>query len=344
MTPVPTARADTIDSSELGFTLMAEGIFMVDQEVNTNWPDLNFGTDEDARVQQAVDVLTLAHANGIGTLVDRTIPGIGRDVRRIKRVADRVPMNIIVTTGWYTWNDLPFYFLMREMRRDHFEEILGRPMPSLEDLLVRDLEEGIAGTGVRAGIIKAVTDRYGISDGVRMALNAAAGAHRRTGAPITTHTGIHSGAATGLLQQQVFREQGVDLTRVVLGHIDYTPGTELDEIQQCIDNGSYVGFDTLFLSSEMGNRESRVSRVVELCRRGHAGQLVLSHDGWVFHDLWPEEALRAQAEAAGSPLYTEVKLELIPELLEAGVSEDDVRQMTVENPRRIFETRDLGPY
>jgi phosphotriesterase-related protein len=177
-----------------------------------------------------------------------------------------------------------------------------------------------------------------------MALTAAAGAHRRTGAPITTHTGVHSGAKTGLLQQEVFRELGVDLSRVVLGHIDFTPGSDLREIQQCIDNGSYVGFDTLFLSDEMGNRDSRVTRIIELCKRGHADQMVLSHDAWVFHDLWPEQAFRHHVDNATSPTYTEVKLELIPELLAAGVTQADIDQMTVANPRRIFESRDLGGY
>ena len=106
----------------------------------------------------------------------------------------RSPVNIIATTGYYTWGDLPLYLQFREAAPMMFAD---RP-ERMEDFFVRDIEEGIGDTGVRAAAIKCATDAPGINDGVEAALRASARAHLRTGAPIHTHT---NGAVTGLAQQ-----------------------------------------------------------------------------------------------------------------------------------------------
>jgi phosphotriesterase-related protein len=332
MAEVPTARGDTIETSELGFTLMSEEVFLVSTDIDANWPDISFG-DEDKRIEDAIRMLTVAKEHGVDTIVDRVIPGIGRNVARVKRVADAVPVNIVVSTGYYTWRDLPLFFAFRE----RWASPSDGPPPMLEDLFVRDLEEGIAGTGVRAGIIKCATDRHGITDDVDHVLRATARAHRRTGAPITTHT---DGAATGLEQQRIFEEEGVDLGRVVIGHVDFTPGSGIGDIERIILNGSYAAFDTLALSDLRGNRESRLERVVELCARGHARGIVLSHDQACFRDLLPESI----TNAGPFPPFTELSLDFLPALRERGVTEHDIEQMVVRNPARIFGSRGFGGY
>jgi len=336
MALVPTARGDAIDSSQLGFTLVTECVFLITNEINNNWPELSFNAvPEEQRIEDAVAKLKAAKQHGVDTIIDRVIPGIGRNVKRVKRVAERSPVNIIVATGYYTWSDLPYAIILQRAA----PEELRKTVPTLEDLFVRDIEEGIAGTGVRAGIIKIVTDRWGLTDDVEYAIRASARAHRRTGSTITSHTGIGIGAKSGLLQQQVLADEGVDLSRVIIGHIDYTPDDELDDIQKIIDRGSYVAFDTVGLTQVYGNREPRIRRIVELCKRGHANRVLVSHDDQCYQDLFPESWL-----ASEFPPYTRATRDLLPALRERGVTEDQIRQIVYDNPRRIFETRALGGY
>ena len=201
MTAIPTARGDFIDSSELGFTLITECVIgprLLEKEIN--WPDHTFAEiPVEERLADAVKQLNTAKEHGIDTISDRVIPGAGRDVRTLKRLAEQVPINIIVPTGWYTWRDLPGQMVLREV----FSHLLeNNPEPTLGDLFVRDIEDGILDTGVRAGTIKFATDAPGLTDDVRSVIRHSASAHRRTGVPLTTHTGIGIGIRTGLLQQE----------------------------------------------------------------------------------------------------------------------------------------------
>src|SRR5262249_42115800 len=142
-------------------------------------------------------------------------------------------IHIIVATGIYTYNDIPFYF--------HFRGP-GTPLGGPEimvDMFIRDIERGIGETGVQAGILKCATDTPGVTKGGERVLRAVAQAHRQTGVPISTHT--HAVSKRGLDQQRIFREEGVDLTRVVIGHSGDT--TDLDYLQELIASGSYLGMD-----------------------------------------------------------------------------------------------------
>lgn len=343
MTAIPTARGDFIDSSELGFTLITECVIgprLLEKEIN--WPDHTFAEiPVEERLADAVKQLNTAKEHGIDTISDRVIPGAGRDVRTLKRLAEQVPINIIVPTGWYTWRDLPGQMVLREV----FSHLLeNNPEPTLGDLFVRDIEDGILDTGVRAGTIKFATDAPGLTDDVRRVIRHSASAHRRTGVPLTTHTGIGIGIRTGLLQQEALEEEGVDLTRVNLGHVDWTdPDTPLDEFERALQKGSFMSFDTLGLDyqwpAEMGQRmrEKRIERVASLIEKGYVGQIMLSHDNSTYHDVFP-------APPSQYPTYTQVSLDLIPALKERGVTEDQVTQMMVGNPRRFFETKDKGSY
>jgi phosphotriesterase-related protein len=336
MTAIPTARGGTIDSGELGFTLMTECLSVTDPEVDANWPDI-LGDDE-VYIGETIEALKVAKQHGVDTIVDRSIPGIGRDVARLKRIADAAPVNILISTGYYTWRDVPFLFQFRELFGELFDHA-----PGIDHYFERDLEQGVADTGVRAAILKAVTDRFGVTEGVEYLLRAVARAHRRTGAPISTHT---NGAEMGLEQQRVFREEGVDLSRVYIGHVDYTPGNGVEQIEQLIEAGSTVSLDIMFgyeLHGRPDFEQSRMERIVELCARGHASHMLLSHDIAFVTDLLPQGHRKRHLYPSYAP-WTEITLSLIPQLLERGVTQGQIDQMMIENPRRIFESRDLGPY
>ena len=310
-----------IDTSDLGVTLMHEHIFVLSTEIMQNYPEA-WG-DEDQRAADAIARLNELYSRGVHTVVDLTVVGLGRYIPRIQRVAAQTKINIVVATGIYTYNDLPFYF--------HFQgpgTTLGGP-EQMVPMFVKDIQEGIAGTGVRAAILKCATDEPGLTPGVERALRAVAQAHRQTGVPISTHT--HARTRRGLDQQRVFAEEGVDLSRVVIGHSGDT--TDLDYLEELIARGSYLGMDR-FGIDVMLSFEDRVNTVARMCERGHAGKMVLSHDAACFNDWLPERALPA---ILPNWHYLHIHNDVIPALLKRGVTEAQIHTMLVENPRAIFE-------
>lgn len=147
---------------------------------------------------------------GIDTILDPTVLGLGRCVPRIQKIAARTDLRIIVATGVYTYNDVPFQF-------QHIGPGLTFDAPEpMVDLFVKDLTEGIADTGVRAAFLKCAIDEPGLTPGVERVMRAVGQASVQTGAPVMVHTNPHT--RSGLVAQRVLREEGVDLSRVVIGH------------------------------------------------------------------------------------------------------------------------------
>ena len=322
-----TAEVDTvrgaIGTSDLGVTLMHEHVFVLSPEIIANYPE-GWG-DENAREDAAVEKLNALKAAGVDTIVDPTVIGLGRYIPRIQRVAARTDLQIVVATGVYTYGDVPMYF--------HFTgpgTALNGP-ETMTDLFIRDITEGIAGTGVKAAILKCATDEAGITPGVDRVLRATAAAHRATGVPITTHTHAHS--RRGLEQQRIFAEEGVDLSRVVIGHSGDT--TDLDYLEELIAAGSYLGMDRFGIDNIL-SFDDRVDTVVKMCQRGHADKMVLAHDASCYIDWLPEAAL---------PLvlpnwhYLHIHNDVLPALRQRGVTEEQITTMLVGNPAEILRNR-----
>src|SRR5918911_4294970 len=144
----------SIDTAQLGVTLMHEHVFVLSTEIMQNAPAA-WG-DEEARIANAITRLNELKSRGVDSIVDLTVIGLGRYVPRIQRIAAQTDLNIVVATGVYTYNDVPMYF--------HFQgpgTELGGP-EFMADMFVRDIERGIADTGVRAAILKCAPDQPGV--------------------------------------------------------------------------------------------------------------------------------------------------------------------------------------
>jgi len=309
-----------LETSQLGVTLMHEHIFVLSPEVQQNYP----GTwNEDERVADAVAQLDALKARGVDTLVDVTVLGLGRDIPRIRRIAAQTTLQIVVATGLYIYNDLPLYFHLRGP---------GTPFGGPEvmvDMFVRDITEGIAGTGVKAAILKCTTEADGLTPGTDRLLRAIARAHRHTGVPITTHT--HPATFRGRDQQRVFSEEGVNLTRVVIGHSG--DSSDRDYLRELMDNGSTIGMDRFGIDFPVP-LEERVNTVAQLCAAGYADRIILSHDYSCYLDLFDDDVRTAHFPNWS---YTHIFDHVLPALEKRGVTEDQIHQMFVTNPRRIFE-------
>ncbi|MFC6885097.1 MULTISPECIES: phosphotriesterase family protein [Actinomadura] len=304
-----------------GATLMHEHVFGLSPEILWNWPDIPEGWDPEARAREAAAKLDAAKAAGIDTIVDLTVIGLGRHVPSVQRVAELTGVNIVAATGLYTYDALPPYFGNRGPGT-----LFGGP-DRLAEFFVRDITEGIGRTGVKAGMLKCATGRPGITPGVERVIRAVAAAHRETGVPITTHS--ESSTRNGLDQQKLLAAEGVDLSRVVIGHAG--DSTDLGYLEELIANGSYIGMDRFGI--EFTSFEDRVATVAALCERGHAGAMVLSHDSYCFNDRFDPAVV---AERHPNYHLLHIPRDVLPALRARGVTQDQIDQMLVGNPRRIL--------
>ncbi|WP_370618281.1 phosphotriesterase family protein [Mumia qirimensis] len=309
-----------IDSADLGRTLVHEHIFIVGEEFRENYAD---DWDEDQKVADAVRDLSELKSLGIDTIMDPTVLGLGRYIPRIQRIAEQIDLNVVAATGLYTYNEIPFQF--------HYSGpglLFDVPEP-LTEMFVRDLTEGIADTGVRAAFLKCAIEEQGLTPGVERVMRAVGQAHVQTGAPITVHTNPHT--ASGLVAQRVLAEEGVDLTKVVIGHSG--DSTDLEYLSMLAEAGSLLGMDRFGLDLLLPF-EQRVDTIVELVRRGFVDNVVIAHDASCFIDWFPPGAKEVAVPRWN---FRHISEDVIPALLEKGLTEDDLTKILVDNPRRHFE-------
>jgi phosphotriesterase-related protein len=310
--PTVNTVSGPIDTSNLGFTLMHEHILVHSPGVARNFATM----DRRAEIEGAVKKLKDVQTRGVSTLVDLT-PGDWRDIPFVQEVVSQSGMQVIVATGIY-W-EIPHDFRAES----------GRSVEYIADLFIRDIQEGIMDTGVRAGIIKCATDQPGVTPDVERILRAAAKAHRASGVPISTHT--HPASEVGLKQQDVFESEGVDLSRIIIGHSGDTEDTNY--LKQLCDRGSYIGMDRFGIDIYLETAK-RVATIKRMCDMGYADKMVLSHDAACYF-AWVDPPLRAKLVPNWH--FNHIPDDVIPALLESGVSEEQIRAMTTDNPRRIFE-------
>ena len=330
MSQVPTVRGP-VSSAGLGPTYMHEHIFTLTADVQQNYPQ-EWGSEE-ARIADAAGKLRALAAQGIATIVDPTVVGLGRYIPRIQRVAEQVPeLNIIVATGLYTYDSVPFFF---RNRGPALNEVLGTEVPDpMVGMFVADIVEGIAGTGVRAGVLKCAIDADGMTPGVERVMRAVAAAHHRTGAPVMVHT--HPGARTGLEVKRVLCDSaGVEPGRVLLAHSGDT--TDCDHLAGLADAGFTLGMDRFGLNVET-TFEARADTLVEMCRRGYAGSMVLSQDASCYIDWIDQEVLPFMAQWH----YLHIGDEVLPYIRDRDVTDGEIATMLIENPRHFFETAASG--
>lgn len=324
MPAVETVRGP-VDAAALGRTLMHEHVFVLGAEYVQNHGAGDWW-DEEEKVADAVGKLRELAGLGVTTIADPTVWGLGRYLPRIQRINEQVPeLNIIVATGIYTYNDVPFQF----HHRGPGTLVDVGPDPMVADF-TRDLTEGIAGTGVRAAFLKCAVDAPGLTPGVERVLRAVAAAHRETGAPVTVHTesSIHAGrTVVGLLG-----EEGVDLAKVVVGHAG--DSNDLDYLMELADTGAILGMDRFGLDI-LNPTAQRVATVAALCERGYADRMVLSHDASCFMDWFGPDPATVPAMQPNWN-YRHISEDVLPALRAAGVSDAQLDQMLVDNPRRYF--------
>ena len=322
MAVVETMRGP-VDLGNLGQTLMHEHVFVLSTEHVQNYG--SDWWDEEARVADAIAKLNSLYAKGIRTIVDPTVWGIGRNIPRIQRIAAQTPVNIIVAAGLYVYEELPQQYAYRGPGL-----LLDMPEPMVTDFSC-DITEGIGDTGVKAAFLKCCMETAELTPGVERIARAVARAHVETGAPITVHTsGPHQ---TGRTAVRIFAEEGVDLTKVVIGHAG--DSNDLDYLIELADQGVLLGMDRFGLDLFNPGPE-RIKTIALMASQGYAGSMVLAHDANCFIDYFGAAHDAMRAAAAPNWHYEHITDDVLPALLRSGVTQAQIDTMMIENPVRYF--------
>ncbi|MDO5494159.1 MAG: phosphotriesterase-related protein [bacterium] len=319
MSLVPTLTGP-VPGADLGVTLLHEHLFVGHPELDLNLPHPEW--DEERVMDEATRGLGGLAALGVRTLVDLTVPGLGRDIDRVRALACQSEVRIVAATGYYTADVLPAYFHTHGPGG-----IVGGEDP-LEHLFRTDLTVGIAGSSIRAAVIKVVSDSPGFTPDVTRVWRAAAVAHAETGAPIMTHS--HAPSRGGLEQQRVLAGLGVPLDRVVIGHAG--DSDDLGYLRELAAGGSFLGFDR-FGMEHIAPDQQRVRTLLTLLEEGLAEQIVLSHDAAFFSRITPPSWRRRVVPNWRMDFLFDG---VLPQLRAAGVDEATITTMLVDTPRRIL--------
>jgi phosphotriesterase-related protein len=294
-----------VPAADLGVTLPHEHLFI---DLLREYRGAGLLADE----ALATEELARFRDAGGTTLVDCTSEGLGRRPDALRRVSEATGVAIVMGSGHY--------------RRPYLDEtrIDALSVDALADGIVRDLELGVDGTGVRAGIIGEIGCDRVISAVEERAFRAAARAHRRTGVTITTHAARWP---VGEAQLDLLAEEDVDPSRVIIGHCDMVPDPAYH--LRLVRRGAWVQFDTIQGVHELETRR-RLDWIAALVDAGFEGRLLLSHDVCLTSDL----------AAHGGPGYAYLLTGFRQRLLARGVPAGLVDTLMVDNPRRALTGTD----
>ncbi len=298
-----------IAADRLGFVQPHEHVLL-----NIEWVEARFSLDG---ILNDPDLMTqelraFAEAGG-QSIIDLTNTGMRRDPLGVRRISEATGINVVMGCGWYRQ---PYYAA---------EELIDRTATNvLAERLVDEIERGLDQTDVRPGIIGEIgSHKDFVSAQEERVFRAAARAATRTGLAVSTHS---PGSPVGLDHLRILCEEGVDPSRVAIGHADSYPFLEYH--LALLERGAYVQFDNIgYRLPGVAALESQLIPIlVELVRRGWGHRLLLSQD--VCH--------RSHLKAYGGNGYDYLLTQFLPSLRRAGFDDDAIHQMTVHNPRRLL--------
>jgi len=302
-----------LDTAELGFTLMHEHVMLGFAGVLPNYPEL-LGEN---MMEVVVDDLKKAKAGGIDTIVDATTIDLGRDINLIAEASRQSGVNIIACSGW--WMDVPRFFE-------------GISPDQLAELFIREIEEGIAGTNIKAGILKSASDLTGVTPAQEVVLRGVARAHLRTGVPIMLHS--YSPGQVGKQQLAILNEERVDLRRVKMDHSNDT--TDVEYLIWILEQGCYLGMDRY--PGRNVSPQARTKTMKALIDAGYADRICPSHDRLVLRVMADNPMITEEERLRMNPhgfLY--MKKVVFEQLREMGVSEEIINRLCVDGPRSFLE-------
>ncbi|MCC6927737.1 MAG: hypothetical protein IT359_01990 [Gemmatimonadaceae bacterium] len=269
-------------------------------------------------VELAVAELARMRADGGRSVVDLSCGGLHPDPRGLAEVARRADVHIVMGCGWYV---------------DDYQAAgnAQRSVDSFAAEMVSQLQHGTWGTEVRAGIIGEIGCQHPWTALEQRVMEGAVIAMQATGAALSVHPGRHPDQPQQVVD--FLRLRGVDMSRVVMSHIDRTIFDD-ERLFRLADSGVVLEFDLFGMETtfyklsdiDMPNDGVRVATLGRLKQRGHLDQLAISQD----------ICYRSRLVACGGHGYGHVFRNVVPLLLRRGFTDGDVRRILVETPARLL--------
>ena len=303
-----------MDTADLGFTLSHEHVLVSSAGIQQIYPEF---IDRAATIARGIADLTAARAEGLRSIIDVTTIDLGRDIRLLEEVSRGSGVHIVCATG--TWRDIPRVFWT------------ATP-DDIAPLYIREIQEGIEDTNIKAGVIKVANDMGGVTPEGEIILRAAARAQKATGVPISTHTWAPE--RVGEQQVAIFKDEGIDLNRVYIGHSNDTD--DIGYLTGLLEQGVWIGLDRYPGRPEVLDWEARTQTAYKLIQAGWAHRIMLGHD-WSVALLIAHREARAARDIANPDGYLFITRRVLPRLAQLGASQDDIHKIMIDNPRRFFE-------
>ena len=298
-----------IDPEELagGATLFHEHLSIGDPIPPWVTPPENPRPPFTADLDLMADEVNATAQEGVSCIVNGGTKDLGQNFDRLVALARRVNLHIVMAGGLWTQPRYP-------------PEIAGWTEEEVAADFMRDAE------AERWGALGEIGSSMTMHPDERKVLRASCLVHLRTGLPIMTHT-PHQGCPSCALEQlDIIEEMGVDPRLICIGHladIVDDPGAELHKA--LARRGAFLGFDTVGHQITQGDAE-KVKMIVSCIDAGFEDYVLLSADF----------AREAELKAKGGAGYSSVVAIFVPKLRYAGVPEETIHKILVDNPRRFL--------
>ena len=275
-------------------------------------------------VPTAIKEVMLYKQHGGDSLVDATSIGIARDPMGLFRISQATGVNIIMGASYY-------------VAAAHPSDMDHRSEDDIVEQIVRDVMEGVDGTGIRSGVIGEIGCSWPLADNERKVLRASARAQRMTGAPVLIHPGRDETAPLQIIE--VLTEAGANLSRTIMGHLDRTVFLR-STLTQIAKAGCYMEWDLFGTESsyyalnpniDMPSDAKRMDDIAWISSEGYGRKVLVAHDICAKHRL----------EKYGGHGYYYILGHIVPRMKARGFSSEDIDNILVNNPRDALTFAEL---
>ena len=285
-----------------GYTMMHEHM-TIDLSGIKNDPDTRLDCLEDT-----IEEMRALYQLGVRNILDVTNIGMGRNPEYIKKIEEETGIRILQSTGFYKDPFLP-------------DIVESSTIEELANLMIKEIEIRIEDTGIKAVCIGEIgTSQNEMTIKEEKVFEAAVLAAKKTNALISTHTTLGTYAWQ---QVQFFLKRGIQPDRVVIGHVALAK--DLNLIKKIIGEGFNIAFDTIGKNNYFPDDE-RIKFLMELEKENQLNHIVLSVD----------ITRKSHFKKNGGIGYSYLLEEFVPKLRSAGMKEESINQMLIENPKRLL--------
>ncbi len=269
----------------------------------------------------AIEEVTAYKAAGGTTLVDCTLPGIGRDPEALCRIAKTTGINLVMGAGYYVEPTYP------PQVRDMTEQ-------AITDEILSDFRSGVGPSRIKAGVIGEIGSSWPMTAGERKVFRAAGAAQAELDCGLTIHPGRHPDSPMEILE--ILRGAGADLSRVIMGHIERTV-RDTDLLRRIAVDGTYIQYDLFGTETtakfpyrkfriDIPSDAQRLDQIKELVDSGLEDQILVGHDVGSKH----------RTRRYGGVGFDHFLRDIMPWMPERGFTEATIQKLAVGNPARAL--------